>query len=167
MSVGLIERLSERSRELKAGGLDWSQAHAIAWLEEWIRQWPTAWGDELQILLYGDFKAPSSKIEIPSLGITVYPEKTQKTFIRGAMTVLTASVTVEEKSVAAVIDAARRINILLGTYTVHGWGNGACGWWSWVTHEPQAASRRTFRLTRPWKLRLKRSSSCSRKSEPR
>jgi len=51
------------------------------------------------------------------------------------MTVLEATVKVKEKSVPALIDAARRINLLLGAYTLHGWGNAGCGWWSWLTHD--------------------------------
>jgi hypothetical protein len=123
-----------RARELQGNGLDWLLANGIAWLEERIRQWPQAWGDDLRVLLYGDFKVPDSILKYPSLGITVNPEKKDDTIIRGAMTVLEATVKVEEKSVPALIDAARRINLLLGIYTLHEWGNAGCGWWSWVTH---------------------------------
>jgi hypothetical protein len=129
------ERMLARASELQGEGIDRLLAHGIAWLEERIRHWPSAWGDDLRVLLYGDFQVPDSTLTYPSLGITVHPEKQGNTVIRGAMTVLEATVRVEEKSVPALIDAARRINLLLGIYTLHEWGNAACGWWSWVTHD--------------------------------
>ena len=134
MTESFPEQMMERASALKSEGFDWAQAHGIAWLEERVRQWPTAWGDDLHVLLYGDFKAPDSALSYPSLGITVHPEKKEKTVIRGAMTVLEATIKVGEKDVPALIDAAKRINLLLGTYTLHEWGNAGCGWWSWVTH---------------------------------
>lgn len=129
------ERMLARESELQGEGVDQLLAHGIAWLEERIRHWPPAWGDDLRVLLYGDFQVPDSSLTYPSLGITVHPDKKDNTIIRGAMTVLEATVMVEEKSVPALIDAARRINLLLGIYTLHEWGNAACGWWSWVTHD--------------------------------
>lgn len=144
MTDSLPERMLARARQLEGEGLDWVQAHGIAWLEERVRQWPTGWGDDLHVLLYGDFEAPDSTLEYPSLGITVHPEKKENTVIRGAMTVLEASVRVEEKSVPALIGAAKRINLLLGTYTLHEWGNAGCGWWSYVTHDSGGGVRTKF-----------------------
>lgn len=129
------ERVITRAQNLKNEGLDWLLAHGIAWLEERVLQWPSAWGDDLHVLIYGDFQVPPSELTYPRLGITVHNEKKEKTIARGAMTVLEATVKVKEKSVPALIDAARRINLLLGAYTLHGWGNAGCGWWSWVTHD--------------------------------
>lgn len=50
------------------------------------------------------------------------------------MCVVRAKVKVEDKSITALIDAIRRINVFLGSWILTEWGNGACGWWSWVTH---------------------------------
>jgi hypothetical protein len=135
MTEAFPERMFARARKLQGDGLDWLLANGIAWLEARVRQWPPAWGDDLRVLLYGDFQAPDSTLTYPSLGITVHPEKKDNTIIKGAMTVVEATVKVSEKSVPALIDAARRINLLLGTYTLHEWSNGGCGWWSWVTHD--------------------------------
>ncbi len=135
MAEGFPERMFARADELRGDGLDPLQANSIAWLEERIRQWPSAWGDDLRVLLYGDFQAPDNTLTYPSLGITVHPEKMDNTIIKGAITVLEATVNVEAKSVPALIDAARRVNLLLGTYTLFEWGNAGCGWWSWVTHD--------------------------------
>lgn len=123
-----------RTRELQGDGLEWLHASGIAWLEERLRQWPPAWGDDLHILVYGDFQPPTENLTYPSLGITVLPENKTNTIIRGATVVLEAVVAINEKSVPALVDAARRINLLLGTWTLHEWGNSGCGWWSWVTH---------------------------------
>lgn len=135
MTDSFHERLLERARELKDGGLDWSQASSLAWLEERVRQWPAAWGNSLHVLIFGDFEAPDSPLVYPSLGISISPEKQENTIISGPQTVLEATVDVPEKSLTALLDAARRINLLLGTQTLHQWGNVGYGWWSWVTHE--------------------------------
>jgi hypothetical protein len=55
----------------------------------------------------------------PSLGITVHPEKQNNTIIRGAQTLLKAIVKVQEKSVPALIETRKRINLLLDAYTLH------------------------------------------------
>lgn len=130
----LAERLFSRAKELTGDGFDSIHAHGIAWLEERIRQWPSGWGDDLNVLIYGDFEQPKTTIDVPPLGIVVHPEKLTDTVIRNAMTVLKATVKIKEKSVPALLDAARRINVLLGASTLVEWGNAGCGWWSWVTH---------------------------------
>ena len=112
------ERILARARELQDDGLDWLRAHGIAWLEERIRLRPSAWGDDLSLVLHGDFQPPDSTLSYPSLRITVHPMNVKKDnmIFKGAMTVLEATVKVKEKSVPALIDAARRINLLLGTH---------------------------------------------------
>jgi hypothetical protein len=130
------KRLADRARELQENdGIGWGRAFDVAWLEERVRRWPAAWGDNLQILVYGDsHKTPDKPVTYKSLRITVHPEKQKNTIIRGALLVLKATVAVDEKSVPAIVDAVRRINILLGVYTLYEWGNGGWGWWSWLTH---------------------------------
>lgn len=144
MSKEFPDSLFVRARELRANGLEHPRAFGEAWLEERVRQWPAEWGDNLRVLLYGDFSAPASTLRFPLLGITVHPEQKTSTIIRGALTVLEANVTVSEKSVSALIDAARRINLLLGVLTLHQWGNAGCGWWSWVTHDSGAGVMATI-----------------------
>jgi hypothetical protein len=82
MTDGFHERLLGRARELHGDGLDWLRAHGIAWQEEKIRHWPQAWGDDLHILLYGDFQAPDATQMYQSLGITIHPEKKENTIIK-------------------------------------------------------------------------------------
>jgi hypothetical protein len=125
----------KRGDELHESGLDRAYASGLAGLEQRINAWPSAWGDDLWILIYGDFEPPSVDLHFPPLGITVHHEKLEKTVVRSASCVLRATVTISKKSVPAIIDATRRINVLLGAWTLIGWGTGACGWWSYVTHE--------------------------------
>jgi hypothetical protein len=129
-----LEKWLERAREHESNGLDWFQAKGIAWLEERILKWPADWGDNLEVLIFGDFEPPAEPLFVPSLGITVLPEKQENTAIKGATCVLKAIVQMSEKSVPALIEAGRRINVLLGAYTLVEWGNAGSGWWSYVTH---------------------------------
>jgi hypothetical protein len=124
----------ERVRQLYREGFDWGRAWGKARLEYRISEWPSAWGDDLQVLIYGDFEPPKEDLHIPALRITVHPNKIENTAIRSATCVLKATVEIDEKSVRALVDAGCRINILLGAYTLVNWGNGAGGWWSYVTH---------------------------------
>jgi len=132
MTDMLLEQILARRAELHASGLDSSHAFDIAWLEERIRQWPAAWGDDLHVLVYGDFEPPTEAITYSPLRITVLPEKKTSTIIQAATVVLEAIVNVKDKSVPAITDAAKRINLLLGMWTLK--GNSGCGWWSWITH---------------------------------
>ncbi len=134
MTDSIHDPMLARSRELKNAGMDEYLAISVAMLEERIRQWPPTWGDDLHVLLYGDFEAPTSILTYPSLGITINPNNRNNTIIKGAMTVLDATIKIKGKNVTELIDAVKRINLLLGTFTLHEWGNVGCGWWSSVTH---------------------------------
>jgi hypothetical protein len=138
------DRMFARARELQAQGVERMLASSVAWLEERINHWPLAWGDDFRVLIYGDLQVPNRALTYPTLGITIHPEKQENTVIRGALTVLAATVKVNEKSVPALIDAARRVNLLLGAHTLEDWGNSASGWWSWVTHGNSGGSLSTL-----------------------
>ncbi|HTS41508.1 MAG TPA: hypothetical protein VMH84_13330 [Xanthobacteraceae bacterium] len=123
-----------RTRELKDSGLDHSHAFGVATFEQRLEQWPIEWGNAIQVLLYGDFEPPTSITEFPSLGITVYPENLKNTIIEGSFTVLKATVSVSQRDAAALADATKRINLLLGVYLLDKWGRIGCGWWCHLTH---------------------------------
>ncbi len=141
---GEPEQLLGRARELKRQGFTWGHAWGKAILEQRIENWPSGWGDDLQILIYGDFQPPNGDLDFPELEITVHAEKIEGTVIRSALCVLKATVRISEKSVPALLDAARRINILLGSWTLVEWGNAGCGWWSHVMHGTGAGVGTTF-----------------------
>ena len=135
------EVMRQRALELEKAGLELSQAWTTAWLEHRVGEWPKDWGADLQILIYGDFEQPQKQLHFPSLGITVHPEPVETSVVRNAACVLKATVTIQEKSVPMLIDAARRINILLGSWTLVTWGNSPIRWWSWLTHDTGAGVR--------------------------
>ena len=121
-----------RVREYQAEGYDSSHAFDLAAFEERVKQWPSGWGDDFVALVFGDFQPPAKEIVFDRLGITLEPEKLKGTVIKSALTVLRARVKVGEKSVAAVKDTARRLNLLVGilSYTSQG---APIRWWSYIT----------------------------------
>lgn len=130
-----LQRIVERANELKEDSLDWGHAHSRAWFEHLINEvWPEGWGNNLQVLIYGDFNAPKSIIQDARLGITVYPEKLKDTVIRNALCVLRADVSINEKSIRSVLNAIERLNLFLGAWFLTSWGNNQVGWWCYLTH---------------------------------
>lgn len=124
----------QKTEDLVANGIREGHARGLAQLEMRIAQWPSDWGDDLVVFIYGDFNPPPAKLDFPNLGIMIEPEKITASFIKSAMCVLKAHVKIQEKSVKALVNAAARINTLLGVLTVLEWGNSGSGWWSHVTH---------------------------------
>jgi hypothetical protein len=126
--------IRERTHELKTGGMSEGQARDTAMLEERISRWPPEWGNELVVLLYGDFRPPEKPLHFADLGIIIEAENISGSVIVSAMCVLKARVTVKDKNVAGLTDAAERLNTLLGICSVVDWGNCGSGWWCQVTH---------------------------------
>ncbi|MEE9296855.1 MAG: hypothetical protein V3W34_18070 [Phycisphaerae bacterium] len=125
--------LNKRAAELQETGLSRGVAFGTADLEARIASWPKKWGDDLQVLIYGDFDAPNHDLDYPALGITVEAGKCTNTIIKTALCVVSARVTVREKSLSAVLDAAARLNTFLGIWTIIDWGNRGVGWWCHLT----------------------------------
>jgi hypothetical protein len=126
--------LRHKAEALVASGLREGHARNLAQLEMRIAEWPPGWGDNLMVLIYGDFSAPTVELDFPDLGISIEADKISNSVITSAICVLKARVKIAEKSVEAVLDAAARINVLLGVLAVLNWGNSGIGWWSRVTH---------------------------------
>jgi hypothetical protein len=125
----------KRAAELQDTGLSRWVAFGMTDLEDRIaRFWWEKWGDDLHVLIYGDFDAPDHDIEYPALGIAVEAGKRADTFIKTALCVVNARVKVREKSLPAVLDAVARLNTFLGIWTILGWGNRGVGWWCELTH---------------------------------
>jgi hypothetical protein len=139
-----FEAVRLRALELQAAGLEFSHAFGRAHLESLLEQWPSAWGDDYQVLLYGDFEPPSQDLEFPILGIRVLSKPIKKSVISVARTVLAARVSIRERSVDQILDAARRVNLLLGAWTLVTWGNSPAGWWSHLSHAGGGGVRASF-----------------------
>ncbi|MBT3272118.1 MAG: hypothetical protein HN368_03110 [Spirochaetales bacterium] len=120
--------------EVVEGGTDVMEVYEKVWLEHIVNKWPDAWGDDLQILIYGDFKPPDKDINIESLGILISSTNMEKTVVRDARCVLKAKVKLSEISVDALEDAIKRVNIFVGARTLVTFGNSPCRWWSHVIH---------------------------------
>lgn len=131
--------LRRRIAELEADGL----SHLEAWnqhqLERRIEQWPAEWGNTMHVLIYGDFQRLQSAMSFPSLRIIVEPASVNNTIVRSAACVLPGRVEVTGRTIESLVDAARRLNRLVGAIAASGWGV-PCGWWSHVTHGGLATS---------------------------
>ena len=131
---------NQKTNALVASGLREGHARGLAQLELRISGWPPEWGNDLRILIYGDFDTPLGELEFPNLGITIDPINLTKSFITSAMCVVAARVSVSEKSVSGLADATARIDTLLGVLAALDWGNSGSGWWSHITHGSIAGS---------------------------
>jgi hypothetical protein len=141
-----FEFQKRRTEELRATDLPKGLASNIANLEHRIANWPADWGNELRIVIYGDFQPPETEVTVPELGIVIEPERLQGTITSTALCALRARVTVTEKSIKGIVDASIRINTLLGVWAAVDWGNVASGWWCHVTHEPLVGVSAGFEL---------------------
>lgn len=110
------------------------RAIGIAALETRLARWPAEWGDALWVLIHGDFSPPSAALRFDTLGIVIDAEPVKDSILKSAGCVLQAKVSVPERSVAAVIDAADRLAVLLGIYAAGVLGTTSAGWWSHLTH---------------------------------
>lgn len=129
-----INWLLERARELEGESLDFGHAFSKAAMEDRIRIWPSHWGDDLQILIYGDFIPLKEDVHLDTLGIVIHSELQKDTVIKCAFCVVKATVKVKGKNAEELIDAERRINIALGVWSLLTCNANAIGWWSIVTH---------------------------------
>jgi len=128
-----LEALLARVREHEAAGYSHSQAFELAAFEARVdRSWPAGWGNDLEALVFGDFNPPNIPLIYKSLGITIEPQKQEGTVIRSAMAVLLARVSIRDKTVASVKDAARRLNLLAGLLSYSNQG-APIRWWCYVT----------------------------------
>ncbi len=137
-----LDRILERRRELTKSGLDNLHASSRAFIESLIDQLPERQGDNLRIIIYGDFEPPSNDLRIESLGITVYPKiiESERNVIPSLFRRLEATVEIYENSYDGLIDVAKRVNILLGAFQLVTPGTGSFGWWSYFTHDTGAGA---------------------------
>lgn len=128
-----LEALFARVRQHKTAGYAHSHAFELAAFEARIdRDWPAGWGTDLVALVFGDFTPPSTPLTFPALAITIEPENQDGTVIKSAMSVLLARVSIKNKTVESVKDAARRLNLLVGVLSYANQG-APIRWWCYVT----------------------------------
>jgi len=124
----LVKTLSLRAKELEKEGFEPSFAWDKAYLQYKLEHWPDEWGEEIHVLIYGDFQPPRSDLNFQELSIFISKEPQKKTPIEVAQCVLKARVKVFERTLRGLTSAILRINILLGGLELVSWGNGGCGW---------------------------------------
>ena len=66
------------------------RAQRTAMLEQRIARWPSEWGNELRIIIYGDFQPPVTDLNFPDLGIVVEAGAVKESIASSAMCVLKA-----------------------------------------------------------------------------
>lgn len=140
----LFELVLQRVNALRSEGLEHSHALNRAMLERSCVDWLPSWGNDLHVVIYGDFSPPPTDLVFPRLGITVHSQKLVETIARSALCALKATVHLQEKTLQGLIDASHRINTLLGVWTLVTWGQTTCDWWSLVTHGHGAGSMDNF-----------------------
>lgn len=138
------QSIRKREQELQAAGMTEGIARGIASIERRIAQWPKDWKNELRIIIYGDFRPPDTDLHFQDLGIVVETGAVKDSPVRSAMCVLRARITISEKSVAGLVDAAARINTFMGVLAAVDWGNSGSGWWCHLTHENMGGSMHSF-----------------------
>ena len=126
------DTLASSARELMASGTPPDEAWSLANMKEAMRLWPAAWGDELEVLIGGDFEPPKADLVVPSLGITVFREKLPNGGFCGALSVVRARIAAAGRDIVAYNDAIRRLNVLLGSHAVASWGASGLRWWCWI-----------------------------------
>ena len=90
--------IRQRTQELRLAGMPEGHAHGTAMLEHRISLWPSESGNELRIIIYGDFRSPETDLYFADLGIVVEAGTSNESIVRSAMCVLKARVKVSEKS---------------------------------------------------------------------
>jgi len=108
--------IRDRTEELKLVGMAEGRARSTAMLEHRIKSWPPDWGDELRIVIYGDFQAPEQELRFPELGILIEPGAVKNSIVRTAISVAKARVQVSTKSIAGIVNACGRIDTCSGLW---------------------------------------------------
>lgn len=132
MADSAIERLMRRVQDHESAGVDRSHAFRLADFEERIENWPAGWGDDFQAIVFGDFEPPNQELVFDSLEIRIDPTKLEGTVVKTAFTVLRARVKIQDRTVASVKDATRRLNLLIGVLSSAHQG-APIRWWSYIT----------------------------------
>jgi hypothetical protein len=128
-----FRKLMHGYKEHLEGGYEPMHAFDLAAFEERIDHWPNGWGEDFVALVYGHFDPPERSVEFRRLGITIESEQVKQPALVTARTVLRARVSIADKSIASVKDAAKRLNRLVGALCFEGRG-APIRWFTFLTH---------------------------------
>lgn len=101
-----------------------------------VENWPSTWGDDLHIVIYGDLRLPDRPIWYPEFEITL----TTRSYGEGqtepsALDLgIVAEVKLKSKTWDELQAAVPRINTWLGLIALQNLGNFGLRWWSFLTH---------------------------------
>jgi hypothetical protein len=116
-----VDALRTRIQELESEGVPHAEAFERARLEQCIHSWPDAWGDYLEVMLYGGIKV-SSDIEVRELGLSISSERKTGNFVFGASSAYTCKLKVNSRDLPGVLDAIQRLETFLNSWHVISWG---------------------------------------------
>ena len=132
-------------------GYDYRHAVGLATFEARINEWPLEWGNDFIALIFGDFDPPDKDLEFEALNIIIESKPLRNTPIRGALTVLRARAYVSNKSVAAVKDAVKRLNLLIGLLSFTNQG-APIRLWSYLIRPTGSGVKYKFQIDTPLRL---------------
>lgn len=107
--------------KLTVQGVSYPEAFERARLEQSIRSWPKAWGDYLEVWLYGAIEI-TSDIDIPELGLHVSSVKKTDKFVFSAPWAYRCRLEVKSKDLPGVLDAIDRLETFLNSWHIVSWG---------------------------------------------
>lgn len=110
-----------RIREFECKGILHPEAFERARLEQNIQSWPEAWGDYLQVLLYGGIEI-TSDVEVQELGLHISSERKTGKFVFHAPWAYQCRLEVKSKDLLGVLDAIQRLETFLNSWHVVSWG---------------------------------------------
>jgi len=111
------EALLSRLRDLKSKGIPHPEAFERARLEDRIRAWPEAWGNQLRVMLYGGIEI-TSDVEIRELGLSISSEKKTGSFVFNAPWAYQCKLDVKSMDLPGVLDAIQQLEIFLNSWHI-------------------------------------------------
>jgi len=111
------EAFFARIRKFQSKGIAHPEAFERARLEQSIQSWPEAWGDYLQVWLYGGIEI-TSDVEVQGLGLYISSERKTGKFVFHAPWAYLCRLEVKSKDLPGVLDAIRRLEKFLNSWHV-------------------------------------------------
>lgn len=121
----LADQLLATGKKLREEGRSTFEAWELAKLDQQIESWPKAWGEDLQVQIYGDLEM-RVPVDLPDPGIAINadkktPKEGASRFVFGAPYAYTAKVRVPRKDKAGLLDAIDRLERFLAAWNIVCW----------------------------------------------